>query len=74
MINFPFGTNGKSIILGVPILKPSRVVMFLCITVRNKRDQMVTEKLCVLWPCPEYFTHVDLISSKCVGQSSNPQQ
>ena len=21
MINFPFGTNGKSIILGVPILK-----------------------------------------------------
>ena len=25
MINFPFGTNGKSIILGVPILKHNTV-------------------------------------------------
>ena len=27
MINFPFGTNGKSIILGVPILKHITVVL-----------------------------------------------
>ena len=27
MINFPFGTNGKLIILGVPILKHITVVM-----------------------------------------------
>ena len=26
MINFPFGTNGKLIILGVPILKPITVL------------------------------------------------
>ena len=29
MINFPFGTNGKSIILGVPILKHITVTLFL---------------------------------------------
>ena len=27
MINFPFGTNGKSIILGVPILKHITVII-----------------------------------------------
>ena len=27
MMNFPFGTNGKFIILGVPILKHIRVAM-----------------------------------------------
>ena len=29
MMNFPFGTNGKFIILGVPILKHIRVVPVL---------------------------------------------
>ena len=29
MINFPFGTNGKLIILGVPILKHITVVQIL---------------------------------------------
>ena len=29
MINFPFGTNGKLIILGVPILKHITVTLFL---------------------------------------------
>ena len=33
MINFPFGTNGKSIILGVPILKH--------IIVTNKLEEQV---------------------------------
>ena len=27
MINFPFGTNGKSIIIGVPILKHITVIL-----------------------------------------------
>ena len=31
MMNFPFGTNGKFIILGVPILKHIRVGMFIII-------------------------------------------
>ena len=29
MINFPFGTNGKLIILGVPILKHIKVHMYV---------------------------------------------
>ena len=28
-INFPFGTNGKLMVLGVPILKPFMVIGFL---------------------------------------------
>ena len=31
MINFPFGTNGKLIILGVPILKHITVLTFFMI-------------------------------------------
>ena len=33
MINFPFGTNGKLIILGVPILKHITVVIEICLMV-----------------------------------------
>ena len=37
MINFPFGTNGKLIILGVPIIKHITVVLLL-----NSLDKTTT--------------------------------
>ena len=39
-INFPFGTNGKFIILGVPILKHIRVIWMLLLI----EDQGLTQK------------------------------
>ena len=39
MINFPFGTNGKLIILGVPILKHITVVLLLNSLDKKKQQQ-----------------------------------
>ena len=36
MINFPFGTNGKSIILGVPILK--HITVYVPVKDQHKSD------------------------------------
>ena len=41
MINFPFGTNGNSIILGVPILKHITVYIY------NVISDWLRSKVCV---------------------------
>ena len=46
-INFPFGTNGKLIVLDVPILKHFRVLLFLLLLIQEGSCQLLA-KVCAL--------------------------
>ena len=46
-INFPVGTNGKLMVLGVPILKHFRVIMLKAITINVISKACHGKKVCM---------------------------
>ena len=50
LINFPFGTNGKSIILGVPILEHIKVYIFTVLTIFSSPGRSPGRAIIVLPP------------------------
>ena len=48
MINFPFGTNGKLMVLGVPILKHFRVAQILYGTITAQHELVLNDVISVV--------------------------